>query len=192
MKIMTKRNFIIALMLGVFSLTSTTLSAADKKLLTEDELIAELAGPNEDKVANAMVQLEKRFPTGTKALPTIKKLLTDPREKVRRKAVRVLGVLHAEVDATDLKNITAMFKAANPLEVIDALKGLSGLKAESTIPEILPLLQNPTRNVVRDAIRAIASLGNKSHIPSIEPLLKHADAAVQKDAKDAIFALQKK
>jgi HEAT repeat protein len=192
MKIMTKRNFIIALMLGVFSLTSTTLSAADKKLLTEDELIAELSGPNEDKVANAMVQLEKRFPTSTKALPTIKKLLTDPREKVRRKAVRVLGVLHAEVDAADLKNITAMFKATNPMEVIDALKGLSGLKAESTIPEILPLLQNPTRNVVRDAIRAIASLGNKSHIPAIEPLLKHADPAVKKDAADAIFTLQKK
>lgn len=192
MKIMTKRSFIIALMLGVYALTNITSSAADKKLLTEDELIVELSGPNEDKVANAMLQLEKRFPTGTKALPTIKKLLTDPREKVRRKAVRVLGVLHAEVDATDLKNITAMFKAANSLEVIDALKGLSGLKAESTIPEILPLLQNPTRNVVRDAIRAIASLGNKSHIPAIEPLLKHADAAVQKDAKDAIFALQKK
>ena len=192
MKSMTKRSFLIALMLGAAIFTTSTLSAADKKLLNEDELIAELAGPNEDKVANAMVQLEKRFPAGGKALPAIKKLLTDPREKVRRKAVRVLGVLHAEVDATDLKNITAMFAAKNPLEVIDALKGLIGLKAESTIPEILPLLRNPTRNVVRDAVRTMASLGNKSHIPSIEPLLQHSDAAVKKEAADAIFALQKK
>ena len=191
MKIMTKRSFIIAVALGALALTTGTVSAADK-VLTEDQLIAELAGLNEDKVAHAMLELEKRHPTSTKALPAIKKLLTDPREKVRRKAVRVLGVLHAEVDGTDLKNITAMFAAKNPLEVIDALKGLSGLKAESTIPEILPLLQSPVKNVVRDAIRAVASLGNKSHIPAIEPLLKHAEPAVKKDAADAIFTLQKK
>lgn len=190
MKNMTKRSFIIAVALGVYAFTAVTLPAATK--LTEDQLIAELAGPNEDKVANAMLQLEKNYPTSTKMLPPIKKLLTDSRSKVRRKAVRVLGALHSEVDAADLKNITAMFAAKDPQEAMDALKGLRGLKAESTLPEILPLLQNAHKGIARDAIRTVGALGNKSHIPAIEPLLQNPDAAVKKDAADAIFALQKK
>jgi len=47
-------------------------------------------------------------------------MLTDSRSKVRRKAGRVLGVLHAEVDQTDLNNLVAMFKASDPQEVMDA------------------------------------------------------------------------
>src|SRR5882762_5621432 len=101
---LTKRSFIVALALSIFTLTTSSLPAASK-VKTEEELIAELAGPNEDKVASAMLEWEKRFPTSTKAFPAIKKLLTDSREKVRRKAGRVLGALHAEVDQTDLKNI---------------------------------------------------------------------------------------
>jgi len=46
--------------------------------------------------------------------PELKKMLTDSRSKVRRKAGRVLGVLHAEVDQTDLNNLVAMFKASGP------------------------------------------------------------------------------
>ena len=176
--------------MGVLTFATSPLQAA--KLKTEDELIAELAGPNEDKVADAMLKLEKQFPTSTKAFPEIKKLLRDPREKVRREAGRVLGALHAEVSETDLKNITAMFKATDPQEVMDALKSLRGLKAESTLPEIVPLLQNPNVGVVRDACRTLAVLGNKSHIAAIEPLLNHADAKVKKDAQDAIFALKAK
>ena len=187
---LTKRSFIVALALGVLTFATSQLQAA--KLKTEDELIAELAGPNEDKVADAMLKLEKQFPTSTKAFPEIKKLLKDPREKVRRKAARVLGALHAEVSETDLKNITAMFKATDPQEVMDALKSLRGLKAESTLPEIVPLLQNPNVGVIRDACRTLAVLGNKSHIAAIEPLLNHADAKVKKDAQDAIFALKAK
>jgi HEAT repeat protein len=136
-------------------------------------------------------QIEKEFPTSTKAFPTIKKLLTDPREKVRRKAGRVLGVLHADVNATDLKNICAMLKA-DPQEAMDALKSLRGLKAQSVMPEIVAQLKNPNPGVVRDACRTVAELGNKSNVPDIEPLLKHPDAKVQKDAKDAIFALNAK
>ena len=187
---LTKRSFIVALALGVLTFATSPLQSA--KLKTEDELIAELAGPNEDKVADAMLKLEKQFPTSTKAFPEIKKLLKDPREKVRRKAARVLGALHAEVSETDLKNITAMFKATDPQEVMDALKSLRGLKAESTSPEIVPLLQNPNVGVIRDACRTLAVLGNKSHIAAIEPLLNHADAKVKKDAQDAIFALKAK
>jgi HEAT repeat protein len=191
MKTMTKRCFIAALALGVFAFSTATLQAA-KKVMTEDELIAELAGPNADKVANAMLQLEKQFPTSTRSHPEIKKLLKDPREKVRRKAGRVLGALHAEVSEADLKNITAMFKAADPQEVMDALKSLRGLKAASAVPEILPLLQNANIGIVRDACRTLAVLGNKDNIAAIEPLLKHADPKVQKDAMDAIHVLKAK
>jgi hypothetical protein len=190
MKNMSKRSFIIAVALGVYALTAVTLPAAAK--LTEAQLIAELSGPNEDKVANAMLQLEKNFPTSTAMIPPIKKLLTDPREKVRRKAARVLGALHTEVDSTDLKNITAMFAAKNPQEAMDALKALRGLKAESVLPEVVAQLKSPNNGVVRDAMRTIADLGNKSHVSAIEPLLTHAEPAVKKDAADAIFKLQKK
>src|SRR4051794_19085955 len=89
---------------------------------TEEQVIQELNGPNPDKVADAMLQLEKQYPTSTTALPTLKKMLTDPRPKVRRKAGRVLGALHAEVNETDLKNICAMLKAADTQEQMDALK----------------------------------------------------------------------
>ena len=192
MSTFTKRNSIVALALGAFAFTTLTLPAAPKKELTEDELITELAGPNEDKVANAMLQLEKRFPTSTKGFPAMKNLLADSREKVRRKAARVLGILHAEVSEADLKNITAMFKTTNPLEALDALKSLRGLKAKSTLPEIVALLKNDHPGIVRDALRTLAILGDKSQVAAIEPLLQHSDKKVQKDAQDAIFALKNK
>lgn len=187
---LTKRSFFIALACGVFALTTADVYAAKEK--TEDELIADLASPKDGVVADAMLKLEKQFPTSTKWQPTVKKMLTDSRTKVRRKAGRVLGAIHAEVSAEDLKNIVAMFKAAEPEEAMDALKSLRGLKAESTLPDILPLLQNSNSGIVRDACRTIAVLGDKSHVSAIEPLLKHADPKVQKDAADAIFALKAK
>lgn len=190
MKIISKRSFVVALALGVFALGSFSSEAKPK--LTEDQLIAELSGSNPDKVAAAMQQLEKEHPTSTKYHPKLKEMLSDPREKVRRKAGRVLGALHAEVSEADLKKITAMLKASEPNEVIDALKSLRGLEAKSTIPEILPLLQHSTVNVVRDALRTLATLGNKSNVADAEPLLKHANPAVQKDAMDAIHTLKSK
>ena len=190
MKIITKRNFILALALGIFTLG--TFSSGAKPKMTEDQLIAELSGSNPDKVASAMLQLEKEFPTSTKYLPKVKELLDDSRPAVRRKAARVLGALHTEVSSADLKKITAMFKASEPNEVIDALKSLRGLDAKSTILEILPLLQHSTVNVVRDALRTLATLGDKSNVSDVEPLLKHPDAKVQKDAMDAIHTLKAK
>ncbi len=183
-----KRSFIGILVLGLVGVASPVL-AKDK---SEDELIADMASPLADKVAEAMLQIEKKYPTSTKAFPTMKKLLKDPREKVRRKAARVLGVLHAEVDQENLKDITAMLKAPDSAEQMDALKTLRGLKAQSTIPEILPLLQSKTPNVVRDACRTLAVLGNKDTIPSIEPLLNDPTPAVRKDAQDAIYTLKAK
>src|SRR5689334_23573350 len=151
MKTIAKRSFLFALAFGLVAFTTSPLLAAKAK--TEDDLIAQLSDANETKVVEALAALEKEFPTSTKAFPTMKKLLTDPREKVRRKAGRVLGVLHAEVDEQNIKDICAMLKAADPQEVMDALKSLRGLKAGQTVPQILPLLQNPNPGVIRDACR---------------------------------------
>lgn len=188
----TKRSLIIALTLGVFTLTTASLLAAPKKVMTEDDLIAELSGKIEDKVAHAMLQLEKQFPTSPRAIAEVKKYLGDDRAKVRRKAARVLGALHAEVTSAEIKTIGALLKATDPREVMDGLIALRGLKAAEALPEILPLLQHSDLKVIGDACRTVAVLGNKSNIPAIEPLLKHADAKVQKEANDAIFLLKSK
>jgi HEAT repeat protein len=187
---MATRSFIVLLALGVFALTTSTSQARKEK--TEDELVADLASPKDGVVTDAMQELEKKYPTSAKGIPAIKKLLTDPRAKVRIKAGRVLGAIHANVDETDLKNIVKMLKAPERNEVIDALKSLRGLKAQSTIPEILPLLKHENNFVKRDACRTLAVLGDKSLIPSIKPLLEFPDLAVQKDAADAIEILKAK
>ncbi len=192
MKNLTKRSFLVALALGVLALTTFTSGAAPKKGMTEDELIAELAGPNDEKVADAMLQLERQFPTSTKAIPTMKKLLTDPRAKVRRKAARVLGVLHAEVNATDIKAVVALLKATEPHEVMDGLIALRGLKATEALPEIVPLLHHTHLLVIGDACRTVGVLGTKDNIKDLEPLLQHADKKVQKEAQDAIYVLKAK
>jgi len=190
MKNLINRSWTIwTVLLAALALTSPAQAKPEK---TEDQLIADLSSPNEDKVVETLLALEKQYPTSTNAFPTMKKLLTDPRQKVRRKAARVLGVLHAEVDEQNLNDICVMLKASDPREQMDALISLRGLKAQSKIPEIVPLLNSPTPNVIRDACRTLAELGNKDLIPSIEPLLKHADKRVQTDAQDAIFKLKAK
>src|SRR6266496_3291585 len=65
------RNLIGVLALALFAAASPVL-AKDK---TEDELIADLAASGEGKVTEALLKLEKQYPTSTKALPTMKKLL---------------------------------------------------------------------------------------------------------------------
>jgi HEAT repeat protein len=187
------KNFTRRIFVGMLSLTVVTLALpAGAKDKSEDQLIAELSSPKEEIVVEALLSLEKQYPTSTKAFPNMKKLLTDPRPKVRRKAARVLGVLHAEVDEQNLKDICAMLNASDPREQMDALISLRGLKAETKIPEILPLLNSPTPNVIRDACRTLAVLGNKDLIPKIEPLLKHSNKAVVTDAQDAIYKLKNK
>lgn len=190
MKILSKRSFIIALAIGAFALAATPSHAA--KVKTEDELIADLASPKDSVVADAMLKLERNYPTSTKAVAEIKKYLGDNREKVRRKAARVIGALHADVSADDLKAISKLLSATDHREVMDGLIALRGLKAADAIPQITPLLNHAQPNVVRDACRTLAVLGNKSHVALIEPLLKNADPKIQKDAQDAIFALNAK
>lgn len=185
-----RRSFFIAIAIGVFTLVVSPVQAAKEK--TEDELIADLASPKEDVVASAMLKLEKQFPTSAKAIVEIKKYLGDNRAKVRRKAARVLGVLHTDVTSAEIKTICALFKSADQREVMDGLIALRGLKAAEALPEIVPLLNHAAPNVIRDACRTIAVLGGKEHIPLIEPLLKNADPKVQLDAQDAIFKLKAK
>jgi HEAT repeat protein len=189
MNYLSKRSFIGTLAIAVLALSQTILFAA---AASEESLIADLASPKEGVVTSALQKLEKEYPTSTTALPAIKKLLTDPRPKVQRKAARVLGSIHAPVDQTDIDNICALLKSPDVDEVTDALKALRGLNAPSAVPQILPVLKSPTPNLVRDACRTLAVLGDKSVIPSIEPLLKDPNPKVQKDAQDAIFALKAK
>src|SRR5262245_8717315 len=101
MKTISTRSFICILTLAIAGFASPVF-AKDK---TEDQYIADLSSPKEAEVTEALLKLEKLYPNSTKALPKIKSLLTDSRSKVRRKAARVLGAMHAEVDANDLKNI---------------------------------------------------------------------------------------
>jgi len=188
MKTMCKRSFVGALTLGLLMLASP-LIAAEK---SEDQLVQDLDSPKAPVVTEALLKLEKNYPASTKALPKIKALLTDSRSAVRRKAGRVLGALHADLSDAEMKSITAMLKASDSQEVMDALKSLRGLKAQQTVPEILPLLKSSMPNVLRDACRTLAVLGNKDTIPSLEPLLNNPNPAVKKDAQDAIFQLKNK
>jgi HEAT repeat protein len=161
-------------------------------VLSEEELIAQLSLPDEAKVNSALLKLEKQYPTSPTAIAAEKKLLADPRIKVKRKAARVLGALHAEVSQADIKAICELLKSADSQAVQDGLKALGGLKAQSAVPEILPLLKSPVPNVIRDACRTLTVLGNKSVVPSLEPLLSYPEPKVQKDAADAIAILKLK
>jgi len=186
----TKRSFVIALACGVFALTAAPAGAA--KVKTEDELIAELASPKEDVVASTMLKLEKQFPTSPKTIAAVKGFLGDNRAKVRRKAARVLGAIHAEVTSAEIKTISGLLKATDPREVMDGLIALRGLQAAEALPEILPLLQHADLKVIGDACRTVAVHGTKSNIPALEALLQHPNAKVQKEANDAIFILKNK
>jgi len=188
MKNMLKPSLAGMLLLALFTLAFP----AQAKEKTEEQLIQELASPNASKVADALQALEKQYPTSTNGFAAMKKLLTDDRAKVRRKAARVLGVLHAEVDEANIQAICKLLKSSDVDEMTDGLKALRGLKAPSAVPEILPLLKHPNSHIVRDACRTLAVLGNKETITSIEPLLNSPEAAVKKDAQDAIYILKQK
>jgi len=170
--------------------TRSTLS--EQEISREHELIQNLTSPNESKVLESMVELEKKFPADTNAWIAMEPFVRDARPNVRRKAARVLGIVHADINQDGVNDICAMLNASEPGEQVDALKSLRGLNASSAVPRILPLLKSSNPGVVRDACRTLAVLGNNSAISSIEPLLQHPDKAVQADAKDAIFQLERK
>lgn len=190
MQNMTKRGFIIELVIGAFALATCSIQAA--KVKTEDELIALLGSAKEKEVIGAMLEREKHYPTSAKCQAALKPLLTDSRMSVRRKAARVLGVMNANVSEAEIKSICELLKSPDKATIIDGLKALRGLKAQSAIPEITPLLKHSDKNVIRDACRTLAVLGNQRLIPELKPLLEYPDLAVQKDAADAISILKEK
>lgn len=173
-----------------FALTMALPALAGSDSLSD--VMANLDSPKERTVVGALQAVEKQYPTDANALAKVKSLLADPRQKVRSKAGRVLGAIHADVSDTDLKNIAAMLDSMSKDEVLDALKSLRGLKAQSVVPKIVPLLKNPDPNIERDSCRTLAVIGDKSIVPDIQPLLQSPDKAVVKDANDAIFALKNK
>ena len=159
---------------------------------SQEALMQRMQSSNPDIAAAAMQSWEKTYPTSTNAFGILRSRLSDPSSKVRRKAGRVLGILHAEVSQADIDAICAMLTSTDTAEVIDALKSLRGLKAPSAVEKILPLLDSPVRNVVRDSCRTLAVLGGPDLIPKLEPLLTHPEPAVRQDAQDAIFILRGK
>jgi HEAT repeat protein len=169
------------------ALLSLPALAANK---TEEELIALLSSPDEAKVTGALQDLEKGYPESKTAQAKIASMLKDPREKVQRKAARVLGAIHAPVDRKTLADITPLLKSSNKDAVIDGLKALRGLDSKSTIPEILPLLASPDENIKRDSCRTLAEIGDASLVPKIEPLLSDPNKKVQEDARDAMAKLK--
>lgn len=157
---------------------------------TEAQILADLGSPTEKVVISALQDFEKELPTNAACLTKAKAMLTDARPLVREKAARVLGAIHADVNATDLKNIAALLESTEKRTVMQGLKALRGLKAQSTVPKIVPLLKNADNNIKRDACRTLAVIADKSVVKDIEPLLQDGDKAVVKDAADAIAALK--
>ena len=162
----------------------------------EEQLIQDLAPSNSDKIiTDAMTQLEKlheKDASRTNAIPAFKKLLADTRATVRRKAARLLGIFHARLNDTEIKQVCEQLKASDWREVQSGLKALRDLNASAAVSEVLPCLKHANSFVVRDACRTLAVIGTKAVIPAIEPLLNDPIKAVQKDAQDAIGALRTK
>ena len=179
-----------AFLLTVIAFFAASTALASKK--SEEEWIAQLASADEGKVTSALQGLEKEYPESPTARAKIISMLKDPREKVQRKAARVLGAINAKVDAKVLADITPLLKSANKDAVIDGLKALRGLDAASTVPQILPLLASPDENIKRDACRTLAEIGSPAVISKIEPLLSDPNKKVQEDAHAAIAKLKLK
>jgi HEAT repeat protein len=185
------KNIIKRLLTGAFILTlALPLMAHPPK--TVDQLKTDLDSPKENIVYAALQDIEKLYPTDDSAIAKVKTLLTDPRMKIRDKAARVLGAIHADVTDSELKSIAALLDSQSKNEILEGLKALRGLKAQSVVPQIIPLLKNPDSNVQRDACRTLAVVADKSVIPDIKPLLQSPDKSVVKDASDAIFTLKEK
>src|ERR1019366_1945223 len=132
-----------ALLFTVIALFAASTALASKK--SEEEWIALLSSTDEGKVTGALQGLEKEYPDSLTARAKIISMLKDPREKVQRKAARVLGAINAKVDAKVLADITPLLRSTNKDAVADGLKALRGLDAASTVPQILPPRPPPFR-----------------------------------------------
>lgn len=156
----------------------------------EDELLVGLTSSSASKVVDTLGKIEKKYPTSTNAHSAIKKLLTDQRPIVRRRAARTLGNCRSIVDDIDVRNICMLFQSKDLAEIEDGLKALRPLVAPQATPQILPLLQFNQLGIVRDACRTLAEIGTREAIPAIQPLTSHPDKNVREDAHKAITRLR--
>ena len=169
---------------------------------TESELLQMLKSPDYQQVIDALDRLPNWYPNSTNAVAAIKETLTSkhaPREGVpanilNRKAARALGNYGAELSLGEIRIVWAFLRAYDPNEVMDGLKSLRGLREpeainKTTLEQVLPLLRDKDRHVIRDSCRTLAVIGNRDVIPSIEPLQEHSASDVRKDAQDAIDIL---
>jgi HEAT repeat protein len=183
-----KRARLLAFALA-FGLVAAAVPAATKP---ESELLRDLNSANETTVCDALLGLEKGYPSSVEARTKIVALLSDPRIRVHRKAARVLGAIGAKVDDDGIARVTALLSAHDTETIIDGLKALRGMGNARAVPAILPLLASPDANVKRDSCRTLAVLADKTAIPAIEPLLSDKNPKVQEDARQAIAKLREK
>lgn len=156
------------------------------------DIVADLESPDAEVVVEALLDFERQHPGDATLLGHAKRLVTDHRPTVRRKAARVLGAINAAVEPQTVDQIARMLSAGDRDEVVDALKALRQLPAQRAVPGILPLLRRSDPHIVRDACRTLAVLADRTAIPAIEPLLRHPDEAVRRDAEAAIARLRAK
>jgi HEAT repeat protein len=172
---------------------------------TEAELLQMLKSPDYQKVIDALDRLPNWYPSSTNAIAAIKEVLKSKRSSgkgvpaniLHRKAARALGDYGAELTLEEIRIVWAFLRAYDPDEVMDGLKSLRGFKEpdainKTSIEQLVPLLQDENRHVVRDSCRTLAVIGNKDVIQSIEPLLKHRASDVRQDARNAIAKLSAK
>lgn len=190
---MTMRRAPLALCLLLVFVPGGVRAADETSAAREQAAIARLnPGEPEESLLKTLVLVEEQFPDSTGAAAKVLPLVRDERAKVRRKAVRVLGVLQADLDARGLADVTRMLASRDTAEVVDALKGLRGLYAPASIPSILPLLASPDEHVKREACRTLAVVGDRSVIAKIEPLRNDSIKDVRNDADGAIAQLRRK
>jgi HEAT repeat protein len=176
----------------ILSAWLATLIACASTRRPESELLRDLDSTSPSVVCDALQALEKEYPNSATARPAIVAKLDDPRERVRRKAARVLGATATRLDDVETAKVVVLLSSRNVDAVLDGLKALRGTANASSVPAIVPLLLHPDRYVKRDACRTLAVIGDKSLVPAIEPLLGNPDHEVAEDARVAITRLQGK
>ena len=182
------RTGIVALGLVLVLLPASVARAREK---TREEVVAELASPDDGKVYDALQTFEKHFSDDAELRQKALSLLGDSRPKVRRKAARVFGALGAKLTDAQVRQVESLLAAPDKDSVIDGLKALRGLQNRNDFAAILPLLRNPDANIKRDSCRTLAVIADRSVIPKIEPLLDDPDKKVRQDAQEAIAALKR-
>jgi len=178
----------------VLLLSPLLLAVAGEAAATKEEFVfAALAGvQDEEDVIAVLARIESEVPDSTLAAAKVAPFLHDERLKVRRKAVRTLGILPFRLDAAALADVAKMLASSSPDEVTDALRGIRWLYSQATIPLVLPLLGNADEHVKREACRTLAIVGDRSVAEKIEPLLKDPVADTREDAEAAIAQLRRK